>query len=115
MSSKPILGTKTKLGRPKTTGSGGRIGTRWPEPLLRSIDEWREAQEDEPSRAEAIRLLVVLGLSLERVVEKLIENKREGRKAPRRRRPQNGGGSAERGFRIDDSLSRVLGRFSQKQ
>jgi hypothetical protein len=29
---------------------------------LRSIDAWREAQEDEPSRAEAIRRLVELGL-----------------------------------------------------
>jgi hypothetical protein len=77
MNSKPIRRAKKKLGRPKTTGAGERIGTRWQEPLLRSIDEWREAQNDEPSRAEAIRRLVVLGLSLERVVEKLLEAKRK--------------------------------------
>jgi hypothetical protein len=87
MSSKPIRGTKKKPGRSKTTGAGERIGTRWQEPLLRSIDEWREAQQDEPSRAEAIRRLVVLGLGLERVVEKLIEdNRKAGKAAPASRR-----------------------------
>jgi hypothetical protein len=80
--------TKKKIGRPKTTGAGEQIGTRWQQPLLRSIDAWREVQEDKPSRAEAIRRLVVLGLGLERVVEKLIEDNRGSRRpasAPRKR------------------------------
>jgi hypothetical protein len=59
---KSIRDTKKRRGRPKTTGSGEQIGTRWQESMLRSIDAWREAQEDEPSRAEAIRRLVELGL-----------------------------------------------------
>jgi hypothetical protein len=87
MNSKPIRRAKKKLGRPKAAGAGERIGSRWQGPLLRSIDEWREAQKDEPSRAEAIRRLVMLGLSLERVVEKLIEDKRKDKKA-RARTPQ---------------------------
>jgi hypothetical protein len=59
---KSIRDTKKRRGRPKTTGTGEQIGTRWQELTLRSIDAWREAQEDEPSRAEAIRRLVELGL-----------------------------------------------------
>lgn len=30
--------------------------------FLKAIDKWREKQDDEPSRAEAIRRLVELGL-----------------------------------------------------
>jgi hypothetical protein len=59
---KSIRDTKKKRGRPKTTGKGEQIGTRWQEPLLRSIDAWREAQEGEPSRAEAVRRLVEIAL-----------------------------------------------------
>jgi len=36
---------------------------RWQEPLLSAIDAWRARQEDEPSRPEAIRRLVEIGLA----------------------------------------------------
>jgi hypothetical protein len=38
------------------------IGLRWHEPDLTAIDEWRRKQPDMPSRADAIRRLVKLGL-----------------------------------------------------
>jgi hypothetical protein len=60
--SKSIRGTKKARGRPKTTGSGDQIGMRWQSPVLQAIDAWRYAQVDKPSRAEAIRRLVQLGL-----------------------------------------------------
>ena len=54
---------KKKRG-PPPTGKGTQIGTRWHEPLLGKIDEWATLQEDKPARAEAIRRLVELGLSV---------------------------------------------------
>jgi hypothetical protein len=63
---KSISDTTKKRGRPRTTGKGEQIGTRWQESLLRSIDAWREAQEGGLSRAEAIRRLVELGLGTEK-------------------------------------------------
>lgn len=65
--SRSIRGTtKSKRrgpGRPKTTGKGAQIGMRWQAPLLAAIDAWRAEQDDEPSRAEAIRRLVERGLA----------------------------------------------------
>ena len=54
--------TKKGRGRP-ATGQGVQIGTRWPEATVASIDTWASSQEDEPSRSEAIRRLVEIGLS----------------------------------------------------
>jgi hypothetical protein len=54
-------GPKKSRGRPKT-GTGEQIGMRWQRALLQAIDSWRDAQWDKPSRAEAIRRLVQLGL-----------------------------------------------------
>jgi hypothetical protein len=51
-----------KLGRP-ATGVGLLIGLRWHEPDLALIDAWRRKQDGLPSRAEAIRRLVELGLA----------------------------------------------------
>lgn len=59
---KSIRGTKKKRGRPKTTGSGIQIGMRWQNAELERIDAWAAKQAEEPSRAEAIRLLVEIGL-----------------------------------------------------
>jgi hypothetical protein len=36
---------------------------RWQEPELHAIDEWRRSQSDLPSRTQAIRHLVELGLA----------------------------------------------------
>jgi hypothetical protein len=59
---KSIRGTKKKRGRPKTTGTGSQIGMRWQSAELAAIDAWRGRQEDQLSRADAIRRLVALGL-----------------------------------------------------
>jgi hypothetical protein len=53
--------TKKPVGRPRT-GVGAQIGMRWQAPVLAAIDDWRRAQSDLPSRTEAIRRLVELGL-----------------------------------------------------
>ncbi len=53
--------TKKPVGRPPT-GIGTQIGMRWQEPTLAAIDDWRRQQPDLPSRTEAIRRLVELGL-----------------------------------------------------
>jgi len=60
---------KKKIGRPPT-GVGTLIGLRWHEPALKAIDEWRRQKADLPSRADAIRRLVELGLKAKRVPEK---------------------------------------------
>ena len=49
-------------GRPRTTGTGRLVGTRWHEPDLAAIDAWRVQQDDKPDRTEAIRRLVRAGL-----------------------------------------------------
>ena len=54
-------GIKKRRGRP-ATGQGVQIGTRWPDSTVTAIDAWAKQQEDEPSRSEAIRRLVELGL-----------------------------------------------------
>jgi len=55
------IGTKKRRGRP-ATGQGLQIGTRWPEDTVDAIDAWAVTQGDEPSRSEAIRRLVEIGL-----------------------------------------------------
>jgi hypothetical protein len=63
---KSIIGTKKRAGRgrPKTeAGSGVQLGMRWPQEQLDRIDGWASDQADEPSRPEAIRRLVNLGLA----------------------------------------------------
>ena len=59
---KSIRGTKKGRGRPRTTGAGVQIGMRWQEALLDQVDAWAK-QQDEPSRPEAIRRLVEMGLA----------------------------------------------------
>lgn len=54
--------TKKRRGRPVTTGKGTLIGVRLLDEPLSALDEWIEKQADEPSRPEAIRRLVELGL-----------------------------------------------------
>jgi hypothetical protein len=54
--------TKKSRGRPKTTGPGTQIGMRWQADELAAIDAWRRKQDDLPSRTDAIRRLVELGL-----------------------------------------------------
>jgi hypothetical protein len=47
---------------PKPTGKGVQVVVRWqPEPLD-ALDQWVAKQKDKPTRAEAIRRLVEIGL-----------------------------------------------------
>ena len=51
--------------RASTTGT--LVGTRFQAPLLNAIDSWRKTQDDLPTRPEAVRRLVELGMTLKRV------------------------------------------------
>ena len=48
--------------RASTTGT--LVGIRFQAPLLDAIDSWRKAQDDLPTRPEAVRRLVELGMTL---------------------------------------------------
>ena len=50
-----------RTGRPRTTGTGILVGTRWHKPDLGAIDAFARAEQIE--RTEAIRRLVRLGLA----------------------------------------------------
>ncbi len=52
----------TKMGRPPGRIQDRPFQMRVTEDFLTAVDKWRAKQEDEPSRAEAIRRLVDLGL-----------------------------------------------------
>jgi len=56
---------RRKPGPPRTTGPGEQVVVRLHQPLLGAIDDWCESQLDRPTRAEAIRRLVVSGLAAE--------------------------------------------------
>lgn len=51
--------------RSSTTGT--LVGTRFQASLLEAIDSWRKAQDDLPTRPEAVRRLVEIGMTLKRV------------------------------------------------
>jgi hypothetical protein len=72
-----IAGKKSR-GRPKT-GTGAQIGMRWQQAPLQAIDAWRDEQWDKPSRAEAIRRLVQLGLRSRGSAAKPMTNLEMGR------------------------------------
>ena len=54
------VNTKTPKKRAPVTGD--LVGVRLQPPLARAIDEWRRKQEDLPSRPEAMRRLIEIGL-----------------------------------------------------
>jgi hypothetical protein len=70
---------KKRRGRPKTTGRGEGILLRLHTPQLARLDDWIRAQEDEPSRPEAIRRLVDQALAFESGVRP--RSKKTARKA----------------------------------
>lgn len=49
----------------RSTTAGRLVGTRFQADLLAAIDEWRKTQPDLPTRPEAVRRLVELGMSEE--------------------------------------------------
>jgi hypothetical protein len=59
-----VRDTKNRTRPPKTTGAGVQIGTRWQQLTIDAVDAWAKRQDDRPSRPEAIRRLVELGLSV---------------------------------------------------
>jgi hypothetical protein len=58
----PDIPKKETRGRPKTTGQGVGIMVRSHDDFLRPLDAWIAKQKPKPSRPEAIRRLVELGL-----------------------------------------------------
>lgn len=57
MASQDTVITKKRRG-PAPTGKGTLIGVRLQPDQLGKVDAWREAQNDKPTRPEAIRRLV---------------------------------------------------------
>jgi hypothetical protein len=55
---------RKKPGPPKTTGPGEQVVVRLHDPLLNNIDVWRLAQDDAPTRAEALRRLATARLQM---------------------------------------------------
>lgn len=51
-----------RLGRRATT-TGTLVGTRFQPTLLEAINSWRKEQDDLPTRPEAVRRLVELGMA----------------------------------------------------
>jgi hypothetical protein len=49
--------------RARATTTGTLVGTRFQADLLDAIDQWRKAQPDLPTRPEAVRRLVGLGMT----------------------------------------------------
>jgi metal-responsive CopG/Arc/MetJ family transcriptional regulator len=47
-----------------------QIGVRIDKDLLKRLDEWRREEEDLPSRPEAIRRLIEMGLTVKRKAKK---------------------------------------------
>lgn len=54
----------TFMGRPQGRIHSTLFQMRASTPFLKSVDNWRAAQDDNPSRAEAVRRLVELGLTI---------------------------------------------------
>lgn len=48
--------------RQRATETGTLVGTRFQADLLDAIDNWRKQQRDLPTRPEAVRRLVELGM-----------------------------------------------------
>jgi hypothetical protein len=59
---KSIADNTKRIGRPVTTGTGILIGVRILAGKLAVLDRWIAKQKDAPTRPEAIRRLVQLGL-----------------------------------------------------
>ena len=59
-----IIKVNTFMGRPPGRIQSSPFQMRASPEFLKSVDKWRAKQEDKPSRAEAIRRLVELGLTV---------------------------------------------------
>ena len=61
-----IIKVNTFMGRPPGRIQAIPFQMRASPEFLKSVDKWRAKQEDKPSRAEAIRRLVELGLKVKK-------------------------------------------------
>jgi hypothetical protein len=59
---KSISASAKRRGRPVTTGTGTTIGVRMLDDRIAVLDAWIAKQKSKPSRPEAIRRLVEIGL-----------------------------------------------------
>ena len=59
---KSISASAKRRGRPITTGTGTTIGVRMLDDRIAVLDAWIAKQKPKPSRPEAIRRLVEIGL-----------------------------------------------------
>jgi hypothetical protein len=60
---KSISVNKKSRGRPKKAGGVYPVSAvRLPPDVGRAVDQWAESQDDQPTRSEAIRRLVEIGL-----------------------------------------------------
>ena len=57
-----IRKSKSKMGRPVTTGIGVPVLIRMHDPQLAALDDWIASQDEEVSRPEAARRLIAMGL-----------------------------------------------------
>lgn len=55
--------SQNKRGRP-ATGTNPSIGVRMPPDAIAALDQWRAKQPDVPSRPEAARRLIEIGLKV---------------------------------------------------
>jgi hypothetical protein len=69
---KSIKDIPNKRGRPSTGGRRDGVLVRFEEERLGQIDRWSERQTDAPSRPEAIRRLVELGLTVKTTRKKSV-------------------------------------------
>src|SRR5262249_28901721 len=56
--------TRKKKRRPPPAGEGTLIGLRLEPAALARVDRWAASQQDDPSRAEAVRRLLEFGLGI---------------------------------------------------
>ena len=54
-----------ELPKQRASSTGTLVGTRFQAPQLDAIDTWRKAQDDLPTRPEAIRRLVEIGMTMQ--------------------------------------------------
>ena len=111
--------TPKKRGRP-ATGKDPARAFRLSDQFIKSVDAWAAAQDDQPSRSEAIRRLVELGLTLKaktkepsaaganrakelatKAVEKIIDPSVPSEERAQRRRQLTKGPSEFREERVD--------------
>jgi hypothetical protein len=63
MARQTLLSRSRKKPGPPATGVGTLVGVRLQPPTLKALDAWRAAQDDKPSRPEALRRLAIHGLA----------------------------------------------------